>query len=126
MREKYSIWGTSCASTPSVSAAVGSPHWTWTPDKAGRPIAKANCARIGPARAARLHRAIQEVLADAIAQGGSSISNYVNSEGAQGYFQLSTAVYGKTGQPCKACASGIRRILVASRSTHFCPRCQRF
>ena len=85
----------------------------------------ANGAKVGPKRAARLHQAIQEVLTDAIAQGGSTISNYVNSEGSQGYFQLSTYVYGKTGEPCKVCETPIRRTIVASRSTHFCPRCQR-
>lgn len=86
---------------------------------------RAITSRIGLQRAARLHRAIQEVLTDAIAQGGSTISNYVNSEGVQGYFQLSTAVYGKTGEECVVCAAPIRRIVVASRSTHYCGRCQR-
>ncbi len=86
---------------------------------------RAIASRISPRRAARLHRAIQEVLTDAIAQGGSTINNYVNSEGAQGYFQLSTAVYGKTGGECPKCGSAIRRIIVASRSTHYCGRCQR-
>ena len=46
--------------------------------------------------------------------------NYVNSEGTQGYFQLHTFVYGKTGQPCKVCGAPIRKTVVASRSTHFC------
>ena len=86
---------------------------------------RAITSRISPRRAAKLHRAIQEVLTDAIAQGGSTISNYVNSEGMQGYFQLSTAVYGKTGEECPQCGSAIRRIIVASRSTHYCGRCQR-
>jgi len=86
---------------------------------------KTNSARIGPARARRLHAASQEVLRDAISQGGSTVVNYVNSEGTQGYFQLHTFVYGKTGEPCKKCASPIRRTIVASRSTHFCPACQR-
>jgi formamidopyrimidine-DNA glycosylase len=86
---------------------------------------KTNSARLGPARAARLHKAVQEVLRDALAQGGSTVANYVNSEGAQGYFQLHAFVYGKTGEPCKKCASAIRRTIVAGRSTHFCPKCQR-
>jgi len=86
---------------------------------------RAITSRISPKRAARLHHAIQEVLTDAIAQGGSTINNYVNSEGGQGYFQLSTAVYGKTGEACPVCAQPIRRIIVASRSTHYCSRCQR-
>ena len=86
---------------------------------------RTNSAKVGPKRAARLHHAIREVLTDAIAQGGSTISNYVNSEGSQGYFQLSTYVYGKTGERCKICETPIRRTIVASRSTHFCPRCQR-
>ena len=84
-----------------------------------------NSARVGRKRAARLHRAIREVLHDAIAEGGSTINNYVNSEGAQGYFQLRAMVYGRTGQPCKACGTPLRRTIVASRGTHFCPRCQR-
>ncbi len=86
---------------------------------------KANTARIGPTRAGRLHQAVQEVLRDAIAQGGSTVMNYVNSEGTQGYFQLHTFVYGKTGQPCKVCGAPIRKTVVASRSTHFCAKCQR-
>jgi formamidopyrimidine-DNA glycosylase len=86
---------------------------------------RTNTASIGPARGTRLWTAIQEVLNDSIAQGGSTISNYVDSNGSEGYFQLSTFVYGKTGERCKKCKSAIRRIIVASRSTHFCPRCQR-
>ena len=53
----------------------------------------------------RLWDAIRDVLNDAIAQGGSTISNYVDSNGAEGYFQLSTFVYGKTGENCKKCKS---------------------
>ena len=86
---------------------------------------RANAAKIGRLRATRLYEAMQRVLTDAIAQGGSTINNYVNSEGGQGYFQLSTFVYGKTGAPCKVCGSRIRRTVVASRGTHFCPKCQR-
>ena len=86
---------------------------------------KTNSLKIGPKRAGRLHAAIREVLLDAIAAGGSTVSNYVNSEGSQGYFQLQTRVYGKTGEPCRVCGTSIRRTIVASRSTHFCPKCQR-
>ena len=86
---------------------------------------KANTARIGRRRATRLYEGIQQVLTEAITQGGSTINNYVNSEGTQGYFQLSTLVYGKTGEPCKVCDTPIRRTVVASRGTHFCAVCQR-
>jgi formamidopyrimidine-DNA glycosylase len=86
---------------------------------------RTNTATIGPVRGLRLWEAIRGVLNDAIAQGGSTISNYVDSNGAEGYFQLSTFVYGKTGENCRRCESAIRRIVIASRSTHFCPRCQR-
>jgi len=86
---------------------------------------KMNVARLGPVRAERLYRAIQEVLRDAIRQGGSTVNNYVDSEGSQGYFQLSTFVYGKTGEACKVCEKPIRKTIVAARSTHFCGQCQR-
>ncbi len=80
---------------------------------------------VGPGKARKLHRAIREVLRDAIAAGGSSVNNYVDSLGSRGYFQLQTRVYGKAGKPCWTCGTPLQRILVAQRSTHFCPRCQR-
>ncbi len=86
---------------------------------------KLNSARLGRKRALRLHAAIQEVLYDAIAAGGSTVNNYVDSQGSQGYFQLQTNVYAKTGEDCKVCATPLRRTIVAGRGTHFCPRCQR-
>ncbi len=86
---------------------------------------KLSAAKLGPQRAKRLHAAIQRVLKSAIAAGGSTISDYVDSQGSQGYFQLQTNVYGKTGEPCKVCKTPLRRTIVASRSTHFCPRCQK-
>ena len=86
---------------------------------------KASTPGIGPRRAGRLRAAIREVLLDAIAAGGSTVNNYVDSEGERGYFQLQTRVYGKTGEPCPVCSTPIRRTIVASRGTHYCPRCQR-
>ncbi len=82
-------------------------------------------ARIRRPRPRRLFDAIREVLAEAIAAGGSSISDYVDAEGRRGFFQLGHRVYQRTGEPCLTCGSPIRRVLVAQRSSHFCPRCQR-
>lgn len=76
-------------------------------------------------RARRLHQAIVEVLQLAIEHRGSSISDYVDSEGRKGTFQLLHRVYGKEGQPCLNCATPIRRTVVAQRGTHYCPKCQR-
>ena len=79
---------------------------------------------VGPRKAGDLHGAIQSVLREAVAAGGTTIQNYVDSEGSQGYFQLHTEAYGKAGKPCSRCGTPLRRILVVQRSTHFCPRCQ--
>jgi len=65
------------------------------------------------------------VLAEALAAGGSSISDYVDAEGRRGEFQQAHRLYGREGEPCPNCATPIRRIVVAQRGTHFCPRCQR-
>ncbi len=81
--------------------------------------------RLGPRRLRRLHAAIQEVLAEAITSGGSSISDYVDGDGRAGSFQLLHRVYGKAGEPCSACGTPIRRIVIAQRGTHYCPKCQR-
>jgi formamidopyrimidine-DNA glycosylase len=82
-------------------------------------------SRLSRGRAARLHEAIREVLLESIESGGSSVSDYVDSDGRRGSFQLRHRVYGKEGEPCPACGEAIRRILVAQRGTHFCPRCQK-
>ncbi len=76
-------------------------------------------------RAEGLHGAIVEVLSEAIAAGGSSISDYVDGMGARGAFQLQHRVYGRGGEACPRCGAAVRRIAVAQRGTHFCPRCQR-
>lgn len=82
--------------------------------------------RIRGERAARLYRAISEVLSLAIEQGGSSISDYVDADGRQGSFQLLHQVYGREGQPCTGCGTAIRRIVLGQRSAHYCPRCQKY
>ena len=76
-------------------------------------------------RARRLHDGIVAVLTEAIAAGGSSISDYVDAQGRKGFFQMEHRVYQRTGEACTACGTAIRRILVAQRSSHFCPKCQR-
>ena len=82
-------------------------------------------ARLSRQQARRLYDAIRETLTLAIAAGGSSIANYVDGLGNTGYFQHEHQVYQRTGEPCLQCGSPIRKTILASRSTHFCPRCQR-
>jgi formamidopyrimidine-DNA glycosylase len=82
-------------------------------------------ARLRAHQVAALYDAIRETLAMAIALGGSSISTYVDAEGRSGWFQQIHQVYARTGQPCFRCGTRIRRVVIASRGTHYCPRCQR-
>jgi formamidopyrimidine-DNA glycosylase len=72
----------------------------------------------------KLYRAVQQVLREAIRLRGSSISDYVDSDGERGGFQLRHRVYQRTGKKCFRCKTTIRRAIVAGRSSHFCPRCQ--
>lgn len=81
--------------------------------------------RVAAARYARLAAAVRGVLEGAIAQGGTTLRDYVNGNGAPGYFALSLNVYGRTGQPCPRCGEAIRQVRNAQRSTFYCPRCQR-
>jgi len=88
-----------------------------------RPRRRAN--RVTRAELDRLRIALREVLTHAIRLGGSSVSDYVDADGARGFFQLEHCVYLRTGQPFRRCQTPIRRIVVAGRGTHYCPKCQR-
>ncbi|MBM3306628.1 MAG: bifunctional DNA-formamidopyrimidine glycosylase/DNA-(apurinic or apyrimidinic site) lyase [Candidatus Aminicenantes bacterium] len=72
----------------------------------------------------RLHAAMRKILTQAIAEGGSTLQDFRDAEGREGNYQDSHMVYGRAGEPCPVCGSAIRRIIVAGRGTHFCPRCQ--
>lgn len=76
-------------------------------------------------RAGRLYQAMRDILSLAIEHRGSSISDYVDADGARGGFQFLHRVYGREGEPCLDCGTSIKKILVAQRGTHFCPRCQK-
>ncbi|HET9086605.1 MAG TPA: bifunctional DNA-formamidopyrimidine glycosylase/DNA-(apurinic or apyrimidinic site) lyase [Acidobacteriaceae bacterium] len=82
-------------------------------------------ARLTAREMADLWAALQGVLREAIALGGSSVSDYVGADGAKGFFQLEHKVYMRTGKPCTRCGTPIRRVVVAGRGTHYCPECQR-
>ncbi|WP_188759208.1 bifunctional DNA-formamidopyrimidine glycosylase/DNA-(apurinic or apyrimidinic site) lyase [Edaphobacter acidisoli] len=73
----------------------------------------------------RLRAALIKVLKAAIKLGGSSVSDYVDAEGVAGFFQLHHHVYSRTGEPCRVCKTPIKRIVLAGRSTHYCPSCQK-
>jgi formamidopyrimidine-DNA glycosylase len=81
--------------------------------------------RVSIAEYEKLRIALRDVLRHAIRLGGSSVSDYVDADGEPGFFQLQHYVYQRTGEPCRKCGTPIRRILVASRGTHYCPACQR-
>jgi formamidopyrimidine-DNA glycosylase len=73
----------------------------------------------------KLLAAIKEVLKEAIALGGSSISDYVDADGEEGFFQLQHRVYARESEPCLVCKTRIKRVVIAGRSSHYCPKCQR-
>ena len=74
--------------------------------------------------ARRLYRAVRKVLDHAVALQGTSFRDYIDIEGRPGNFLPRLRVYQRTGEPCRRCRRPIRRLIVAGRSTHYCPRCQ--
>lgn len=84
-----------------------------------------SAGRLTVAELERLRVALKTVLEHAIRLGGSSVSDYVDADGVRGFFQLEHRVYLRTGLPCIRCKTLIKRIILAGRGTHFCPKCQR-
>lgn len=86
------------------------------------PLRAAN--KISRARYGLLVPAIRETLSEAIAAGGTTIRDYMHSDGSSGWFQIQVAVYGRDGQPCIRCDGVVRQVRQAGRSTFYCPGCQ--
>jgi formamidopyrimidine-DNA glycosylase len=90
--------------------------------------AKVHPAKLGASitkkQAAVLHRALQDILKKAIVMRGSSIANFVDGQGQPGEYQQHHRAYGREGKKCYRCGAIIRRVIVAGRSSFFCPKCQ--
>jgi formamidopyrimidine-DNA glycosylase len=74
---------------------------------------------------AHLHRAMQQVLQQAIANQGTSFRDYVDGSGRPGKNQGYLKAYGRTGQPCSRCGQPLERTVIGGRGAHFCPGCQK-
>jgi formamidopyrimidine-DNA glycosylase len=85
---------------------------------------KRRASTLTRAQLAKLYKSVREVLREAIALGGSSISDYVDADGEEGFFQLQHRVYGREGEACLVCKTPVRRIVLTGRSSHYCPKCQ--
>jgi formamidopyrimidine-DNA glycosylase len=81
--------------------------------------------RISVSESQKLVIAIKTTLRAAIKAGGSSLRDFVGSDGASGYFQNRVLVYDRAGMPCRRCRTPIKRIVQGARATYFCPSCQR-
>ncbi|MEY4016288.1 MAG: DNA-formamidopyrimidine glycosylase [Pseudomonadota bacterium] len=88
-----------------------------------RPTVRAQ--RISRARAEKLRVAIIDVLARAVAKGGSTLRDFSNANGQSGYFQLEANVYDRAGEPCRQCGQLIKRIVQGQRATYYCSVCQK-
>ncbi len=80
--------------------------------------------RLSLARCAQLVQTVRETLSEAIQMGGSSLRDYVDSNGNPGYFQQHYWVYGRAGEPCRVCGTLIKQIRQGQRSSFYCPCCQ--
>ena len=87
------------------------------PAKAAGKLTRSQCIRLADA--------VRIILKKAINAGGSSLKDFVNSEGDPGHFMFQTKVYDRKGLPCKVCKTPITQIVQGQRSTYFCPQCQK-
>jgi formamidopyrimidine-DNA glycosylase len=85
---------------------------------------RAPARRLSLARCERLADAVRATLQDALAAGGSSLRDFVRADGSPGYFQQHYFVYDRSGEPCRVCATPIRRAVQGQRTSFYCPRCQ--
>ena len=107
-----------------IVAGIGNIYANESLFKAGiHPVRSAK--RISLKRITRLVEEAQQVLNAAIQQGGTTLQDFVGSDGRPGYFQLALSVYGKEGQPCPRCNEYIKVRSISQRATYYCSNCQR-
>lgn len=87
------------------------------PEKSAGKLTRPQCIRLA--------NAVRSILQKAIDAGGSSLKDFVNSQGDPGHFMMQTKVYDRKDQPCKVCKTPIKQIVQGQRSTYFCPQCQK-
>ena len=87
-----------------------------------KPTRKAG--QISLSRYQKLTESIQQILNQAIQQGGTTLRDFVNESGKPGYFKQSLAVYDRTGKPCLSCQTPIKQVKIGQRSSYYCPSCQ--
>jgi formamidopyrimidine-DNA glycosylase len=108
----------------SVVVGVGNIYASEALFRAGiRPMLAAR--KVSRPRIGRLVIAVREVLAEAIAKGGSTLRDYVDADGEAGYFQLAYFVYGREGKPCRVCRTSVRMRRLGARASFYCPTCQK-
>ena len=88
-------------------------------------IHPARSGRLSRTRAAEVDRRIRDILRAAIAAGGSSLRDFVHSDGSSGYFQQHYCVYDRAAAPCRVCGTAIRVARLGQRSSFFCATCQK-
>ena len=109
---------------PKVVVGVGNIYASEALFRAGiRPGTSAQ--RVSRARLTKLVDAIKTVLAESIEQGGTTLRDFVNSNGQPGYFRQRLFVYDRAGEPCRICGRAILQATMGQRSTYWCPGCQK-
>jgi formamidopyrimidine-DNA glycosylase len=81
--------------------------------------------QVTAARLAKLVTAIRNVLTASILEGGTTLRDFLNSDGQPGYFKQRLFTYGRKGEPCRSCNTPIQHAVLGQRATFWCPRCQR-
>ena len=109
---------------PKVVVGVGNIYASEALFRAGiRPATEAS--KVTKPRLAKLTAAIKQVLTDSIEQGGTTLRDFINSDGEPGYFSQRLMVYERKGEPCRVCGTMIEHAVMGQRSTYWCPKCQR-
>ncbi len=88
-------------------------------------LPKTPANKVSKPRLARLVEGIRQVLHDSITEGGTTLRDFLNSDGEPGYFRQKLFVYERKGEPCRTCATPIQHTVMAQRSTYWCPKCQK-